>query len=220
MVRSIADRPPRVLIIGGAGGIGLACAEAFAARGAELILADCDGTALTRAADRLCALSRFCDAISSASVDIFAAELANVAPDIDVLINAAGSGYVRALSMTRVAVAVLPFLRRARGRRMIVNIASTGGFVMGDGMFPYASSHEAFERLSAALEEQVRGSGIEVVNVIPQLAPGRASKAYWSDQMYELQHVDELETAARVLTSVAAARPDWRQRPPRISRRA
>src|SRR5690242_9192967 len=96
----------RVLVSGAASGVGLACAEAFAARGAELVLTDHDGTGLTRAAERLGAHSRFCDSISDASVAILAADIAEQVPSLDVLINAAGRAYVRTLAMTRMTRAL------------------------------------------------------------------------------------------------------------------
>ena len=210
----------RVLVTGAGAGAGLACAEALAASGAELILTDCDGIALTRSADRLGAFSRFCDAIGGSSVEVFAAELLSLFDGIDVLINAAGRGYVRTLAMTRMTQAMLPLLRRAAGCKLVVNISSAGGFVSRDGMFPYASSLEAFDRLSERLRDQVRGMGIEVVNIAPRLAPGRTANALWSDRLYELQQIDEQDIAARILDLIAAARPNWRQRPPTIARRA
>lgn len=217
---SSADWAPRVLIVGAAGGVGLACAEAFAMRGAELLLADCDGTALTRAAERLGAFSRYCDAIGQSSVEVFAEELAAVVPGIEVLINAAGRGYVRTLAMTRVTHAMLPLLRRARGCRLVVNVASVGGFASRDGMFPYASSREAFERLADMLKEQTRGTGIDVINVTPNLLPGAVANALWSDRQFALRSVDERDTAARIVELAAAARPDWRHRPPSFGLRA
>jgi NAD(P)-dependent dehydrogenase (short-subunit alcohol dehydrogenase family) len=210
----------RVLIAGGGGGAGLACAEALAGCGAELVLTDCDGIALTRASDRLGVFSRYCDAIGGASVEVFAAELATLVPCIDVLINAAGRGYVRTLAMTRMTQAVLPLLRRARGCRLVVNIASVGDLVTHDGMFPYASSLEAFDRLSERLRDQVRGTGIEVVNIAPRLVAARSANALWSDRFYELQKVDEEDTAGRILDLIATARPGWRRRPPSLARRA
>ena len=217
---SSAGRAPRVLIVGAASGVGLACAEALAGSGAELLLADCDGTALTRAAERLGAFSRYCDAIGQTSVDVFAEDVAGLVTGIEVLINAAGRGYVRTLAMTRVTQAMLPLLRRARGCRLVVNVASAGGFASRDGMFPYASSREAFERLADMLKEQTRGTGIDVVNVTPKLLPGAVANALWSDRQFALRSVDERDTAARIVDLVVAARPDWRQRPPSFGLRA
>lgn len=210
----------RVVVAGGGGGPGLACAEALAACGAEIILTDCDGIALTRAAERLGAFSRYCDAIGSSSVEVFAAELATLFPSIDVLINAAGRGYVRTLAMTRMTQAVLPLLRRATGCRLVVNISSAGEPVASDAIFPYASSLEAFDRLSERLREQVRGTGVDVVNIAPKLIAGQPANHLWSDRLYQLQQVDERDMAERILDLIAAARPDWRQRPPKAIRQA
>ena len=72
------------------------------------------------------AFARFCDAIEDNSVAIFAAEIAEKFSSIDVLINAAGRGYVRALAMMRMTRAFMPLLRRASGQRMLFDIAPGG----------------------------------------------------------------------------------------------
>lgn len=141
-------------------------------------------------------------------------------PGLEVLINAAGRGYVRTLAMTRVTHAMLPLLRRARGCRMVVNVVSAGGFTSRDGMFPYASSRQAFEGLADMLKDQTRGTGIEVVNMTPKLLPGAVANVLWSDRQFALRSIDEWDTAARIVDLVAAARPDWRQRPPSFVLRA
>ena len=212
--------PLRVLVSGGATGVGLACAEAFAARGAELVLTDHDGTGLTRAAERLDARSRFCDSISEASVAIVAADIAEEFPSLDVLINAAGTAYVRTLAMTRMTRALLPVLRRGGGARFVINIAPAGGFRAADEMFPYASSIEAFDRLSEALEEQTRGTSISVLRVSPTIVRGPSRSAAVVNRLYELEHVDELDTAERIVDLVSAGRPEWRHRSPPVIRRA
>ena len=215
-----ASNPPRVLIAGAAAGIGLACAEAFAARGAELILTDCDGIGLSQAAARLGALSRHCDAIGNCSVDILAEELRTSAGRIDVLINGAGRGYVRTLAMAQLTQAMLPLLRKGSGRRLVFNIPSTGPFANGDGIFPYASSLEGFQRLSSVLKEQTRGSGIEVITVVPKLRSGLGSARSPAGAGCRMQAVDLRGTAETILQITIAARPDWRQEPPLAVRHA
>lgn len=198
---------PRVLICGGAGGIGLACAEAFAAHGAELILTDCDGVALTRAADRLGAVARFCDAIGSASIEIFVEDLSNLFPSIDVLINAAGRGYVRSLAMAKMTRAVLPLLWRANGERWIVNIECTKA-AEPDTLFPYASSPPAFRTLSRMFEDQLRGSGIKVLTIASRLGGWVPANLNGSDHVL-LDRANEVDTAQRALAAVSGGRPVW-----------
>ena len=218
MSRGTPDSGLRVLVSGAADGVGLACAYAFAERGAELILTDSDGAGLTRATDGAGGFSRFCDVVSEASVAVFAAEIAARYPSIDVLINAAGRAYVRTLGMMLMSRALMPLLRRGTGRRLIVNLAPAGGFVPGDRMFPYAGSREGFDALSDALVEQTRGSQIGVVSITPQLRRSEANDPV--APFYRLEQVDEPATAARVVDLVASSRPEWRQRALRRDRRA
>jgi NAD(P)-dependent dehydrogenase (short-subunit alcohol dehydrogenase family) len=217
MSRLAANRGLRVLISGAADGVGLACAYVFADRGAELILCDSDGAALTRAADAAGGFSRFCDVISEASVSVFASEIDAKFDSIDVLINAAGDGYVRSLGMMQMSRALLPLLRRGNGKRLIINIAPAGGMT-ALGMFPYASSREGFQGLSDALADQTRGSMIDVVSIAPNLKFELGEKP--ETPFYRLERVDEVGTAERILELVAAARPEWRQRVVRRNRRA
>jgi NADP-dependent 3-hydroxy acid dehydrogenase YdfG len=210
----------RVLICGAASGVGLACAEAFAARGAELVLCDHDGTGLTRAAERLGAHARFCDSTADTSVAIFAADVESQFPSIDVLINAAGRGYVRTLAMMRMTRALMPLLRAGKGRRFVFNVAPLDGFTAAKGIFPYAGSLAAFERLSEALAEQVRGTAIEMVSFTPKLARAQLANRAPADQLYRLQRVDEGYSAEQIVRMVSAQRPEWRHRPSLASRRA
>jgi len=218
MTRASAKRGLRVLISGAADGVGLACAYVFAERGAELILCDSDGTGLTRASDRAGAFSRYCDVISETSITVFAAEVAARFDGIDVLINAAGKGYVRTLGMMQMSRALLPLLRRGEERRLIVNIAPAGGLSLSSSMFPYASSRAGFQGLSDALADQTRGSMIEVVGVTPELRHEPEASA--DAALYRVERVDGPATADRVLGLVTSARPDWRQRDARRNRRA
>jgi len=206
------DDRPRVLISGAASGAGLACALAFAEQGAELILTDWDGIALTRVAKELRAFSRFCDAGAERSVDIFVEELAGRFGSIDVLINAAGRAYVRALTMMRMSRAALPLLRRGRGYRLIANIAPGGGFSTCETIFPYAGSFASFARLSETLVDQCRGTDIEVACITPRIVRARQGSSRWSDHLYRLDRVDEQEAAQRIVEMFAAERPEWMPR--------
>lgn len=214
------DNRPRVLISGAASGAGLACAEAFADYGAELILCDWDGIELTRAANQLGAFSRFCDAGAERSVEIFAEEIRSQFSSIDVLVNAAGRGYVRALTMMRMSRAVMPLLRKGSGYRLIANIAPAGGFSSRETIFPYAGSFASFARLSETLVEQCRGTDIDIACITPRIVRAQQGSALWSDQLYRLDRVDEREAAERIVAMFAAERPQWKRQPPKANRRA
>jgi NAD(P)-dependent dehydrogenase (short-subunit alcohol dehydrogenase family) len=215
---SVAVGPPRVLITGAGDGAGFACACAFAERGADLILCDLDGVALTRASELLGGFARYCDVASEASIAVFAAEIADTFPSLDVIVNAAGRGYIRSLGMMRMSQALLPLLRRAHGRRFILNVAPAGGFALKESMFPYAGSREGFQRLSDALSDQVVGTGICVLAVTPKRRLSARPPA--GDQPYILERTDDGELAERIVRTVAASRPGWRRQERPFNRRA
>lgn len=214
------DDRPRVLISGAASGAGLACAESFAERGAELILCDWDGIALTHAANQLGAFSRYCDAGAERSVDIFIEEVRSSFGSIDVLINAAGRDYVRALTMMRMSRAAMPLLRRGAGYRLIANVAPAGGFSATETIFPYAGSFASFARLSETLIDQCRGTEIDVACITPRIVRARQGSSRWSDHLYRLDRVDEQEAADRIVAMFAAERPLWKPEARRSIRRA
>lgn len=207
MISRHQDTPRRIVITGAAAGAGLACAEALAGRGFELILCDIDGVALTRVQQRLNAFARFCDAIEENSVEILAAEIAETFGSVDVLINAAGRGYVRVLAMMRMARGFMPLLRCATGERLLINIAPAGGFVSSDGMFPYACSRVAFDGLSQALGEQVRGTAIKLVTITPKVARRGSGESRGRGPLYQLDRVDEQDVAGRIASLIEESRP-------------
>jgi len=155
------DSPPRVLITGAGTGIGRACAEAMASRGAGLILCDNDAQTLREATDELGAIGRFCDVASEASVAVFSSDIIESFHSLDLLINAAGGGYERTLGMYRVSRALLPALRRGSHFKLMLNIPPEED--AGVAIFPYASSGQAFQRLSAALAAETKGTGVDVL---------------------------------------------------------
>lgn len=160
------DSPPRVLITGAGSGIGRACAEALNARGADLILCDNDAQLLRQATEELGAIGRYCDVASEASVAVFAADILESFHSLDLLINAAGGGYERTLGMYRVSRALLPALRRGSHYKLMLNVPPDED--AGVAIFPYASSGQAFQRLSAALAAETKGTGVSVLIANPE----------------------------------------------------
>ena len=153
---------PRVLIMGACRGVGRQCAEAFAARGARLVLADIDSEALSALGEQLGAITRYCDVASEASVTVFAADVLAHFPELDMVIHAAGGGYERTLGMYRVSRALLPALRKGTKRNILLSIPPSEEHAH-DEIFPYASSKQAFQRLCAALAAEARGSAVRVL---------------------------------------------------------
>ncbi len=160
------DRP-RILITGACRGVGRACAEAFARSGTELILCDNDAGSLSETTKALGAVGRFCDVASEASVAVFAADILEQYPELDMVINAAGGGYERTLGMYRVSRALLPALRRGAHNNLLLNIPPSDEDADA-AIFPYASSEQAFHRLSAALAAETRGTSISVLIADPR----------------------------------------------------
>jgi len=186
---------PRVLITGACRGIGHACAMAFAAKGAELILADHETELLGALAQELGAIGRYCDVASEASVTIFAAEIMANYPELDMVINAAGGGYERTLGMYRVSRALMPALRNGRFGKVLLNIPPSASD-SADVIFPYASSQQAFQRLCAALAAETRGSSIRVMigssrgRRLVEVMPDSNARP-WSDAGYVPEREDE-----------------------------
>lgn len=155
-----AERELRVIVTGAASGIGAAFAAAMAARGAKLVVADRNELALARIRHELDATAVRCDVLDEQSVaamfDAAEAELGR----IDLLINAAGTGYVRTLGVMR---ASREFARRAHAdRAYIVNLAAEPDAAGG---IEYAGSKLAFNRLSEGLARAIESPGLKVLTL-------------------------------------------------------
>jgi 3-oxoacyl-[acyl-carrier protein] reductase len=173
------------LVVGGAGGIGAAIAEAFRAEGATVVIADRDaGTAQSAAETVGAAGSVALDVAVQESVDSAVQEVIAVHGRIDVLVNSAGilteaplidmplKQWQETLDVDLtgtflVCRAVAPHMV-ARGEGRIINIASQLGIKGGRGLTHYSAAKAGVIGLTKALALELAEHGV-LVNAI---APG------------------------------------------------
>ena len=175
----------RALVTGASKGIGLACAEALAAEGCDVVLvsrglADLQAAqARLRAARQVGVEVRAHDLADSRAVDALAAEF----PDVDILVNNAGAipggtldevdearwraawdlkvfGYV---NMSRRFYALM----RERGRGVIVNIIGAAGESPDAAYVAGSAGNAALMALTRALGGAAPDDGLRVVGINP-----------------------------------------------------
>jgi serine 3-dehydrogenase len=181
-----------VLVTGASSGIGMACAEAFAASGCRLLLA-------ARREDRLDALAtalrnqhgvevliRALDVRDREAVEGWVEGLAEGWRDIDILVN--NAGLARGLSplhegevqdweeMIDTNVKGLLYVTRAvlqgmveRGSGHIINIGSIAGHEVYPGGNVYCASKHAVTAINRSLGIDTLGTGVRVSSVDPGL---------------------------------------------------
>lgn len=177
--------PRRVLVTGGARGIGLAIAHHVAARGSALVLMDRDGAGLKAAKDGIAARGVEVSTVVADLTDVAALEAAVVeAGDVDGLVNCAGIYPVTGLldlgveEWDRVMALNLraPFLlSRGMARRLIaarrpgviVNVSSTASVLARPGIAHYGASKAALNQLTRVLAVELAPHGIRVNAVLP-----------------------------------------------------
>ena len=182
-----------VLITGSSRGLGLALAEAFAERGAKLVLTARDPEALERARRHLMGRG-----VGEAEILVVPADLRRLKDaeqlieqatlhygQVDVLVNNAGVITVGPMenqsvsefrdtmdanffSAVHCVSSVLPQMV-ARRAGTIVNIGSMGGKVAVPHMLPYTASKFALVGFSEGLHAELRGRGVHVLTVCPGL---------------------------------------------------
>lgn len=179
-------RGKRVLITGGAQGIGLEMAMKFASRGAEVVIADLNEDKLGEAEAKIAAAGPRArgfrvDIANPSSVASLKAQVAAEAGPIDVLVNNAGVVFggpfietpldrhfktfeVNILGMVAMTHAFLPGLIE-RPEAHLVNIASASGLIALPYGSTYASSKWAAIGFSESIRAELKVLGHEHVHV-------------------------------------------------------
>jgi NAD(P)-dependent dehydrogenase (short-subunit alcohol dehydrogenase family) len=175
----------RVLVTGGSKGIGLACAEAFAAEGCDIVLAARDPAALAAAADTVRAKAQV--RVETHAADLSredAREALHAAfPDIDILVNNAGaipSGRLQDIPVARWKQAwdlkVIGYVHmcqlylpgmEARRAGAIVNIIGMAGRAPRAGYICGAAGNAALIAFTSALGAAAQANGVKVVGINP-----------------------------------------------------
>ena len=205
----------RVLVTGGASGIGRACAEAYASRGAHVVVADVDAHEATATADAIGGEAWAVDLSDTKG-------LADLSLDVDILVNSAGIQHVRPIaefeperfSLIIRLMLEAPFLlvraalpgMYARGFGRVINISSVHGLRASPFKSAYVAAKHGLEGLSkvTALEGGAYGVTSNCIN------PGYVRTPLVEKQLADqarLHGIPEAEVLSRImLTESAVAR--------------
>ncbi|MHC4534967.1 MAG: SDR family oxidoreductase [Planctomycetota bacterium] len=178
-----------VLVVGGAGGIGLGISKALAAEGCRVAIADNDKEALVNITKTEGGESEFiyqaCDITKREQVSQLFKWLDDELGPVDILVNSAGinvsnrmmsnidpADFDRMMEVNTTGTfncihAALPVMRQ-RGSGLIVNIVSLAGkrAMLLAGM-PYCVSKFATSALGTFVNLEECGNGIKVTNIYP-----------------------------------------------------
>jgi NAD(P)-dependent dehydrogenase (short-subunit alcohol dehydrogenase family) len=186
----------KVCLVTGAGrGIGAAIARAFAAQGAKVVVAEIDAATGKAVADEIGGLFVATDVTSAASVDAAVAQTVAKFGRLDVVVNNAGINvFHEPLKMPegewercfavdldgvwRVCRAALPHLLDRGGA--IVNIASSHGFSIIPGCFPYPVAKHGLIGLTRALALEYAHQGVRVNAIAPGYIETELAVAWWN----------------------------------------
>jgi len=178
------DLRNKVAIITGAGsGIGAACARAFSAKGARVVVVDINGDGARTVAREIGGLAIACDVASEADVEALVAQTEKSVGPVDVLFNNAGVAtggdplttpinvwneqwQINLMSHVYAIRAVLPGMLE-RGSGYLLHTASMAGILTSHGNLTYAVTKHAVVGLAEWLSIAYHDKGIHVSLLAP-----------------------------------------------------
>ncbi len=179
------------VITGGASGIGFASAQEFTRRGARVVLADIDRTALDAAVEHLRADGAeahgvICDVTKQDAVEHLADESFRLLGEVNLVFNNAGIAYASPISNVthgdwrwvidvdlwgpiHGVEAFLPRMIEQGGDRHILFTSSFAGMVGNAGLGPYCVAKFGVVALAESLSRELKGQGIGVSVLCPMI---------------------------------------------------
>jgi uncharacterized oxidoreductase len=177
-----------VLVTGGTSGIGLGIAEAFHRSKSRVIVCGRDREKLSMMQERLPSITAVtCDVGEARQRKKLAAEVLRRFPDLDVLVNNAGiqryidlrKGYdelrsgedeiaVNFVSVVELTALFIGHLMK-RPAAAIVNVSSGLGFMPMLDTPIYNATKAAIHTYSVVLREQLKGTSVKVIEVVPPM---------------------------------------------------
>ena len=208
----------KVAIVTGAGqGIGAAIARAYAAAGAQVVIAEMRTETGQAVAEEIGGHFVATDVTKQADIDNCIKQALDTFGRIDILVNNAGanvfyrphemprSEWARCMALDLEACwamieAVLPSMRQQQAGA-IVNIASTHGFKIIPHTFPYPVAKHGLIGMTRALGIEYAAEGIRVNAIAPGYVDTEIAQTYWNgfpDPAAERRKAEQLHPPGRI----------------------